>query len=504
MAVPDLNGPSDTSALLAGVRVVRERWWVVLAALVACVLLIVGNDLRAEKEYSATSSLLLGQDQISGVIDPNANQSDDPVRDASTNLLLVQTSTVAERVKQALKSTDTADDLRSKIVANAEPDADIITIEATDADPQFAAKLANAFAEQFVGYRADADRQRIARGEALLRQQIAALPADAGVQRAELQQNLQTVAALKAVAGGGATVVDRATAPSDPSSPKTKRDAILAIVLGLVLGVALAFLIDLFDRRLKAIEDVEAAYRLTTLTSVPERPRDPDSMRDRQAALEPFRILRNAMNFLSAGADMRVVLVTSAVPGEGKSTVAAGLARAAALAGQRVVLVEADLRRPTFHEQFDLRGDARGLTTALVGGTPVTELLRPVLPGLRSLMVLPSGPTPPNAAELLRSAEMGRVLDDLCREADVVILDAPPLLPVADSQVLLDNPRIDAALIVARTYHTTRDQARRARAILDQHPGATTGLVVNGVRENVGAYDYYGGASAQTRSTLTA
>jgi capsular exopolysaccharide synthesis family protein len=207
--------------------------------------------------------------------------------------------------------------------------------------------------------------------------------------------------------------------------------------------------------------------------------------------LEPFRILRNGLDFLALGGDVHIVMVTSAMPGEGKSTVAAGLARAAALAGQRVILVEADLRRPTFHEQFALPTDSRGLTNALVSGASARELLQPVLNGMRGLSVLPSGPLPPNSAELLRSAAMDAVLRDLSEDADLVILDAPPLLPVADAQVLLDQPQIDACLVVGRAFKTTRDDVRRARSVLERHRLSNIGLVVNGLRQSDTSYTYY-------------
>jgi len=179
------------------------------------------------------------------------------------------------------------------------------------------------------------------------------------------------------------------------------------------------------------------------------------------------------------------------VPGEGKSTVAAGLARTMALAGEQVVLVEADLRRPTFHEQFQFDRDPRGLTNALVGGASIRDLRRSALPGLRTLTVVPAGPLPPNPTELLRSPEMQAVLRELAEQVDMIVLDAPPLLPVADAQVLLDQPQVDACLVVARAFQTTREQARRARAILDRHPLRPVGLVVNGLREKDSGYDYY-------------
>ncbi|HEX2016244.1 MAG TPA: CpsD/CapB family tyrosine-protein kinase, partial [Solirubrobacteraceae bacterium] len=169
----------------------------------------------------------------------------------------------------------------------------------------------------------------------------------------------------------------------------------------------------------------------------------------------------------------------------------AGLARAIALSGQNVVLVETDLRRPTFRQQFDLGADSRGLTTALVGGVAPKDLMQTALPGLRSLKVIPSGPLPPNSAELLRSAEMGALLEALRADAEFVILDCPPLLPVADAQVMLDHPQVDACLVVGRAFRTTREEARRARAVLDRHRLRNHGLVVNGLRQSEGNYDYY-------------
>jgi receptor protein-tyrosine kinase len=480
--------------LLNGLRVIRERWWIIALTTVVVTLALLALALSGTKQYEATSSLLIRSSDLTSLIDPSAGQNADPAREAATNLLLVQSSAVAERVQRRLGGATSADDLLARIDPTVEPDADLINITATDPDPAQAARIANAFADQFVAFRRDGDRRRADDGADLLRQQIAALPPGQSSQRIELEQALQKVNALKAVTTGDAEVVDKAKVPTTAASPLPKRAAIEGLVLGLALGVAIVFLIDLFDRRVKDIEDFETRYRARALTTIPYRARDPLTQRDRQAALEPFRILRNGLNFLAVDKDVRVVLVTSAVTGEGKSTVAAGLARAIALAGQSVVLVEVDLRRPTFHQQFDLDGDHRGLTSSLVGGVPVTDLLRPVLPGLRTLTVLPSGPIPPNSAELLRSAEMSRVLQELKLEAEFIVLDAPPLLPVADTQVLLDNPHVDACLLVGRAYVTTRDEIRRTRAVLDRHRMRNVGLVVNGTREVDADYDYYGGA----------
>jgi capsular exopolysaccharide synthesis family protein len=488
----------DNAPLVAAARVLRERWPIIVATTAVCLGVVLVFSLTATKQYEGSSSVLLSQSDLTSLIDPTgaATRVGDPQRDQGTNLLLLKSGAVAKRVKDALHLPDDPGSLLNQITVTAEPDANIIHITASDADPVRAAQLADGFANQFVAYRAASDQARIARGEALLTQQLAQLPATDTANRAVLRQALQKVTALRAVTTGDSEVVDHASVPAAAASPRPKRDAALGLVLGLVAGLSLAFLVDLFDRRVKTVEDLESGYGLRALAAVPESRKDPSTSRERQAVLEPFRILRNGVDFLAVSGEVRVIMVTSAMPGEGKSTVAAGLARAAALAGQRVVLVEADLRRPTFHEQFALGDDPRGLTNALVGGVPVRDLLRFALSGMRTLSVLPSGPLPPNSAELLRSAAMAGVLRELAEDADLVILDAPPLLPVADAQVLLDNEQLDACLVVGRLFHTTRDEVRRARVVLERHRMTSLGLVVNGVRQRDTSYTYYATADA--------
>jgi polysaccharide biosynthesis transport protein len=490
----DPRSDASSSSLVQGVGVLRERWWFVAIGVAACTLAALALSLSATKKYSATSSLLIGSTSanLNALVDANAGSASDPQRDQATALLLVTSGSVAERVQKALKLGGSPSDLTAEVSAASSPDANLIDITATDPDPVRARNLANAFAEQYVSYRRESDLAVLEQGQRLLEQRRDQLPPDAAGQRSTIDQAIQRVIAQQGATTGGAQVVDKADTPSVPSSPRTKRNVALGILLGLVLGLGLAFGVDLFDRRVKTVEDFELLYGLRALSTVPEQTRNPVNQRERAAALEPFRILRNGLDFLTVGGEVHVVLVTSAVPGEGKSTVAAGLARAVALSGQRVALVETDLRRPTFHDQFNLGGDPRGLTTALVGGVPPTELLRTVLAGLPTLRVLPSGPVPPNSAELLRSAEMSTLLERLVEDSDLIILDAPPLLPVADTHVLLDLPQVDAALVVGRAFKTSRDDIARCRAVLDRRRQHNVGLVINGLRNAESNYDYYG------------
>ena len=470
------------SALLNALQTLRERWWMVLVAMIGGAVISFGVAVTSTKQYTGQSSLLIRSSNLQTLIDPSASQnSEDPARLAETNLLLVTSSAVATDVQAALHTSESPSDLTSQISASVNPDADIISIAATDPSPARAARLANAFADQFVAFQQGQSQQQAAAGATRLRSEIAALPAAATAERAQLLTALHNVLALQAVTTGDATVVDRATPPSSAASPNLKRAAVLGLIAGLAIGLAAVFLSDLFDRRIKTIEDFESAYGLRAIGSIPRSTRpqpatSPDS-------LESFRILRSALGYLAAGSELRTVLITSAVSGEGKTTAAAGLAYTTALAGQQVVLVEADLRRPSFQRHFDLGPDTRGLSTALIGGVAIEEVLRTPIEDLPNLRVLPSGPFSPHPSELLASREMTLALEELAGHADLVVIDSAPLLPVADAQVLLKRPTIDASLIVCRAYMTTRDQARRCRAVLERERVRSAALVVLGGHE---------------------
>jgi len=489
------DGPREAPALLRALNLLRERWWVVALAALVCAGAALAVSLSKEKQYDASSQLLFRKSGLSNAVTgTSVNQpSLDPERDSTTNTLLVQSNEVAERVRRALALATPADQLSDKLTVSSESNSDIITVTVRDPNPRRAARLSTAFSDQYVLFRKEQIRSEVADGERFLRARINQLPPDpsADGQRQDLRDALSTVAALGATQTGDVTVVDRAEVPTTASVPTPRRDVIIALLLGLALGVAIAFLLDFLDRRIKTIEAFERIYGLRALASIPQRAFEADSPEKHLSTFEPYRILSNSLGFASFSREVNVLLVTSASGAEGKTTVAANLARAVALSGQRVILAELDLRRPSFGSQFEL-DTSQGLTTTLMGRRSLDETLRPAAPDMPNLLVLPSGPLPPNTAELLQTRQMSDLLVQLRERSDLVILDAPPLLPVADAQVMLDHPQVDACIIVARAHQTTRDDARRARAIVELHRLAPLGIVVTGVRER--STDYYGPA----------
>jgi len=311
---------------------------------------------------------------------------------------------------------------------------------------------------------------------------------------APLQQSSQRLDELRAIANGGLQVITRASPAHKASGSSLKTTAILGLLVGLALAGALVFLLESLDRRVNSAEAFERLYRLPVLATVPPTAFKHSRADDRGRSLEPYRILRSALDFVAVTRQLDTLLVTSAVPGEGKSTASIDLAHAIALAGRRVVLVELDLRQPSFSHHFAL-DPMRGITTALTGREELQDLLLQPFAQLPNFQLLPAGTLPPNPSELLGSPAVSTLLADLASDDTMVVIDAPPLNPVADAQVLLNNPAIHAALLVARLGYTTRDQVQRARSILDRHMLQPVGLVVTGVRApGRSGYEVYGPA----------
>ncbi|HKO27059.1 MAG TPA: P-loop NTPase, partial [Solirubrobacteraceae bacterium] len=481
----------EHSALINAVRVVRERWWLIAISGLVCFLVMLALSLHAQKQYTATAALLVKPSNLPAVIAPSQSQPQDAntqARVQADDVSLITSSTIAAAVKRKLNSGESVADLQNQVQASADSSNDLIDVSVTDSRPGQAAVKANAFATALVEYLTTSAQAQLVAGQAQLQSELARLPAT-DPSRTALQQGLEQVIALQAVTNGGAQVVERAGRPSTPSSPRVKRNAAIGLAAGVLLGLALAFLLDLFDRRIKSTEALERLYGLPAMSSVPLRRKLPGE-REPHIDLEPFRILRDALGFISLREHPQVILVTSAVSGEGKTSVSEGLARAMAAAGKSVTLIEGDVHRPALKRQLGIASNGRGLMNALVeGGSGAVDLVQES-PARPSLWVLSSGPFTPNSAELLRLPAMSQVLKDLAEAFDFVIIDGPPLLPVADAQVLLQNTAIDVVLIVARPYLTTREHIRGTLAVLKRHPEKGFGLVLNAVHER--SRGYYG------------
>jgi succinoglycan biosynthesis transport protein ExoP len=478
----------DGDGLANTLEILRRRWLMILGIVVVCLLVSVVRHERASKSYSATASVAFQSATLpDAALQVTPSGSGEPVRDAATEVLIGHSSEVATRVRGQLRISTSPSELLETVSVEAAPNADVLHFTATTSNPAYSARLANAFANQYIAFKAAAQVQSIEAAEQRLAQQVAALPAGSAA-RASLEQSQQRLGGLRAVAGGGANVISPATPPSSPTGTSLSTSAIIGILIGLALAFSVVFLLETLDRRIKTIEEFEREYRMPALTGVPQSSFGPATAQERTGLLEPYRIVRSALDFAAVTRQVDTLLVTSAVSGEGKTTVAVDLAHVEALTGRRVVLMELDLRRPTFASHFGVQA-SQGLTAAVASGASASEMLIHPLDDLPNFSVLPAGRCPPNPSEMLGAERIGEIIAELSGEDSIVIIDAPPLNPVADAQVLMNSQMVHSAIIVARVRKTTREEVRRARAILDQHMIEPVGLIVTGLYD-AGRYGY--------------
>ncbi len=382
-------------------------------------------------EYTASASLLFSE---------NAPQIE-PGRAAATNLALATSEQVILRTVSALPAAGlTPAEVDEKVTANPVGESDLIDISATDPSPAFAARLANVYARQFIAFRADT-----ANGSA----------------RANHVQ-----------------IAQPALPPSSPSSPKTTRNVALGILLGVLLGISLALLREQFDRRLKDLDDAEAVFDLPVLATVPERQRahrwNPRSkVRPGPEEAETFRMLRANLQYFNVDRSTKSIAVTSPAPQDGKTTVSLSLARAEAHAQKSVLLLEADLRRPTLAPQLGADPD-RSLSLVLAGMMEPAEATQ-TIDGVDTMI---AGPIPPNPAELIDSERMRQLLEWADDTYDRIIIDTPPVAVVADAVPLVRQ--VDGTLVVVRLRSTPYDAAQHLQEQLTNTGAALIGMVVNG------------------------
>jgi capsular exopolysaccharide synthesis family protein len=480
-----MNPTPETRGLGGGFAAMRRRWKIVVGVVVIIVAVAVYHQATKPKSYKATSDVTFDASSLSQTALAATAEPPDPTRDGPTDVLIATSLSVARAVRSQLNLAVPAIDLQDDISAQVAPNANVLQITASASTPAMAAQLADAFATQYVNFETGAQLAAIDKAQTSLQTQLDALPAGSS-QRSTIEASIQRLAPLRAVADGGSQIISSATAPDKPSGASVPVVAVVSVLIGFALAFLIVFLVESLDRRIESADQIEAEYGLPLLCTIPAGKSGTDAV-SRGGLLEPFRILRTTIE-LASERPIKTLLVTSAVSGEGKTTVAVDLAHAAALTGRQVTLIELDLRRPTFGRQFSI-DPRRGFTTVVVGGEPLADMLVEPIKGLPNLRVLPSGPLPPNPADLIESRLTSQLIRDLAGSDGLVIIDAPPLNPVADAQVLLSSPVLDAAIVVARRGVSTRDGIRRARRILDRHLLQPLGVVVNGTAD-VGQYDY--------------
>jgi capsular exopolysaccharide synthesis family protein len=412
---------------------------------------------------------------------------------------LVQTAAMAATVARALGRGVSPSALLSSTSVETDVTSGFITIHARDHSPALSARIANAFAGALVSARAEQARSQVRSAIRALAGQLASIKSSDQTTRSQLSQQLQRLRAVEAAQGNNAQVLVPASVPTSPASPKPVRDTVLALVIALMLSVALAFVLERLNRRIRTPHDFEELTRAPLLGIVPA-----SAFNGRISAStdEKFGMIRATLLQFNARGPLKTILVSSPGVGEGKTTVAVQLALSLARSGKNVILVDCDLRLPQVASRLQLDHVDYGLAEVLSKerAHPLpTDLVEVKQDGAATLRVLPAGTPPANPAELLNSSRMRILLQYLSHLTQFVVLDSTPLLRVSDAVPLV--PQVSGVIGLARMNRTRRDDIRRFQEVVTLSGGALLGIVASGVRTERDEYGYrYGYGHAEVLS----
>lgn len=502
-------------------RILRKwLWLIILAGLIAGAASFYATS-QMPNQYEATAKIMVGDSYQS--LNPSTGQMATSSALAETYVQLVKTSLVLQGVIDELGLNTTPRALRLVVNANRIEGTQIIEIRVTDTNRERVALIANSVANQlsllgpatsdaelvkrreFIQTQIDDLEGKIQGADQQIQELENSLDAATGVRetadkRAQLeqlraqiaswqQQYTQYVNFITPQTPNRLSILEQAEKPATPFAPNLFLNVGLAILIGILLAAAVGFLIEYLDDTVKTKEDVSRVLALSTIGEIGTLRGKGDKLvtasDPRSANAEAYRILRTNISFSAVDKPLRTIMVTSATSSEGKSITAANLAVTMAQAGYRTILIDCDLRKPSQQKVFGVSNDL-GLTNCLLSHENLNNFARPTRTD--NLRLLTSGPLPPNPAELLGSRSMNELLATLQKDSDILIVDCPPVLAVADASIL--SRVSDGVLLIINSGQTRRESAVRAKEVLEQAGARVLGVVINRVARDHTNYAY--------------
>jgi Mrp family chromosome partitioning ATPase len=510
------------SELREHLSVIWRHKWIVILSIVVITSVAVGATLMFSTPLYQSSTELLqrrsGVDRVLLGSDLFGASSSSPDRDLQTAAKMVKSPEVVSAVTNHL-----GDELGGRnpvllVAVNAVKQTDILEISATDPNPQVASDVANAFTTEYVKWRQQVDHDILAQARGSIELQLKATPVEQQDTPSykSMTDKLETLKMFENMQTNNLEVIKPAIPAVSPVSPKPVRTGLVAFVASLILGVGSVFVVERLDTRIRHTDEITRRIDRPILASVP----GPVNLKGSLITLshpsgsysEAFRLLKTNLGYVEPDKEIKSIMVTSPEPGDGKSTIIANLAVTMARSGQRVIVIEGDLRRPKLSQYMDLSNTV-GVTNVIAGDCSFREALQmieaddltiasggspemddaaaygiplPSTNGIKPIYIVTSGPVPPNPGELAASEKMASLISEARGHADIVLVDAPPLGVVGDAASMAS--KVDGVVMVMRLAQTSKKSIADLQNFIERVPCNVLGMVINNSGAN-GSYN---------------
>ncbi len=502
----------------------RHKWLVILSVFIITTVATGATMIFSTTQYQSSTEILQQDSGIDRALIGSSifqNPGDQPERYLDTAAELVVSPNVNAAVSKDLGSQLGGKNPSSLVSVSVVSQADILKITATDHDPKLAADIANSYANNYIAWRRQSDGAILKQAEVPIQAQLANMTPDQtpGSAYNTLNDKLQSLKMLQSIQTGNLEIVNQAVPATSPSSPKPVRTGLLAFFSSLVFAFGAVFTVEVTDKRIRQSNEITTRVEKPILASIPAyRARDGQLetlLNPAGPGSEAFRVLKTNLSYMEPDSEIKSIMISSAEPNDGKSTTVANLAITLARGGKKIIVIEGDLRRPVLADYLDLNNSS-GITNIISGNSNLRESLQIIeaqelsnqnlindsvetnqlfggLNGTKPIYCVTSGPLPPNPGEIVASEKMSTIIADAAKYADLVLVDAPPLIAAADATSIA--ARVDAAILVVKLDATAKKSLGAINDFIATVPCKVLGLVVtnapgfNSYKKNYGYYD---------------